>query len=428
MSEYHDLTYLISIIILLIISAFFSGSETGFTASSEGKIHRLAKDGNKRAKIVKKLLEKRDELMATILIGNNIVNILASALATSIAIEYFGDDGGVLLATAIMTILIVIFSEITPKTYALKKSEKTALFLSRFLLFFSKALFPLTFFSTKFTNFLYKENNDNTPNPGSHLEEIRGVVELKHSQGAFLKADKDMINGVLDLKEVEISQIITHRKDIKSINYQQDLNIIIQQAFEINHSKIPLWDRNEDNIILILDIRKLIMNINKYSGDISKIKLENITDKPLFIPPQNRIGHQLMEFRKKKESIAIVVDEYGTIDGLVTLFDIIEEIIGEFSDQKEEENKIIKLPHNYFKIDGKVPIRDVNRELNWDLKEDDDNSSTIGGFIITNIGKIPEKNEEFEFNNFRFKILQIKNNQIKMISIKRLPKSDNIDD
>jgi Mg2+/Co2+ transporter CorB len=260
------------------------------------------------------------------------------------------------------------------------------------------------------------------------LEEIRGVVELKHSQGAFLKADKDMINGVLDLKEVEISQIITHRKDIKSINYQQDLKIIIQQAFEINHSKIPLWDRNEDNIILILDIRKLIMNINKYSGDISKIKLENITDKPLFIPPQNRIGHQLMEFRKKKESIAIVVDEYGTIDGLVTLFDIIEEIIGEFSDQKEEENKIIKLPHNYFKIDGKVPIRDVNRELNWDLKEDDDNSSTIGGFIITNIGKIPEKNEEFEFNNFRFKILQIKNNQIKMISIKRLPKSDNIDD
>ena len=156
MSEYHDLTYLISIIILLIISAFFSGSETGFTASSEGKIHRLAKDGNKRAKIVKKLLEKRDELMATILIGNNIVNILASALATSIAIEYFGDDGGVLLATAIMTILIVIFSEITPKTYALKKSEKTSLFLSPFLLFFSKALFPLTFFSTKFTNFLYK--------------------------------------------------------------------------------------------------------------------------------------------------------------------------------------------------------------------------------------------------------------------------------
>ena len=248
---------------------------------------------------MEKLLAKRDKLMATILIGNNIVNILASALATGLAIEYFGGDKGVLLATAIMTILIVIFSEITPKTYALKKSEKIALFLSPFLLFFSKILTPLTFFSTKFTNLLYEKEGNKT-SPSSHLEEIRGVVELKHSQGAFLKSDKDMINGVLDLKEVEISEIITHRKDVKSINIKQDLKLIIKQAFEINHSKIPLWEKNEDNIISILDMRQLILNINKYSGDLSKIKLQNITSKPLFIPPQNRIGHQLMDFKQKK--------------------------------------------------------------------------------------------------------------------------------
>ncbi len=427
MLEYHDLIYLISIILLLIISAFFSGSETGFTASSAGKIHRLVKDGNKRAKIVEKLLLRRDKLMATILIGNNIVNILASVLATSLAIEYFGEDVGILLATIIMTVLIVIFSEITPKTYALKKSEKIALSLSPFLLFFNKILSPLTFFITKFTNLIYKEEEDKKSNPSSHLEEIRGVVELKHSQGAFLKADKDMINGVLDLKEVEISEILTHRKDIKSINIKKDLKSIIQQAFEINHNKIPLWEKSEDNITSILDMRRLIMNINKYSGDLSKIKLKNITSKPLFIPPQNRIGHQLIEFRQRKESIAIVVDEYGTIDGLVTLFDIIEEIIGEFSDQNQENDKIIKLQHDYFQINGKVPIRDVNRELNWNLKGDDDNSSTIGGFIIANIGKIPEDDEEFEFDGFKFKILQIKNNQIKILSIKKLPKLENDD-
>ena len=229
-----------------------------------------------------------------------------------------------------------------------------------------------------------------------------------------------MINGVLDLKEVEISEIITHRKDVKSINIKQDLKLIIKQAFEINHSKIPLWEKNEDNIISILDMRQLILNINKYSGDLSKIKLQNITSKPLFIPPQNRIGHQLMDFKQKKESVAIVVDEYGTIDGLVTLADIIEEIIGEFD--HEGKSKITKLPHEHFKIDGKVPIRDVNRELNWNLKENDDNSSTISGFVITNIGKIPEENEEFEFDGFRFRILQKQNNQIKSLTIKKLPK------
>ncbi|MDB2550491.1 CNNM domain-containing protein [Rickettsiales bacterium] len=426
MSEYHDLIYIISILFLLAISALFSGSETGFTASSEGKIHRLAKDGNKRAKIVEKLLAKRDKLMATILIGNNIVNILASALATSLAIEYFGGGSGVFLATAIMTILIVIFSEITPKTYALKKSEKLALFLSPFLLFFSRILSPLTFFSTKFTGFLY-DKDDKTPNPSSHLEEIRGVVELKHSQGAFLKSEKDMINGVLDLKEVEISQILTHRKNIKSINIKQDLKLIIKQAFEINHSKIPLWKKNEDNIIAILDMRQLIRDINRYSGDLSKIKINNITTQPLFIPPQNRIGHQLVEFRQKKETIAIVVDEYGTIDGIVTLFDIVEEIIGEFN-ESESKNNITKLPNNYFKINGKVPIRDVNRELNWNLKEDDDNSSTIAGFVIANIGKIPEQNEEFKFDGFQFKILKKQNNQIKTLSIKKLQESNYQDD
>jgi Mg2+/Co2+ transporter CorB len=419
MIGYQDLIYLISIAILLIISGLFSGSETGFTASSEGKIHRLAKDGNKKAKIVENLLSKRDKLMATILIGNNIVNILASSMATSLAIEYFGGEGGVFFATAIMTILIVIFSEITPKTYALKKSEKTALFLSPFLLFFSKILTPLTFFTTKFTKFLY-EDDDKKPNPSAHLDELRGVVELKHSQGAFLKSEKDMINGVLDLKEVEISQILTHRKHIKSINIDQELKSIIKQSFEINHSKIPLWKKNEDNITSILDMRKLIQNINKYSGDLSKITLQNITTKPLFIPPQNYIGHQLVEFRKKKETIAIVVDEYGTIDGIVTLFDIVEEIIGEFNEGNSQNHKIKKLANGYFKINGKTPIRDINRELNWNLKEDDDNSSTISGFLITNIGKIPDEDEKFEFDGFTFKILTKQNNQITTLSIKKL--------
>jgi Mg2+/Co2+ transporter CorB len=427
MTEYHDIIYIASIILLLCFSAFFSGSETGFTASSEGKIHRLAKEGNKRAKIVEKLLSKRDKLMATILIGNNIVNILASALATSLAIEYFGGGSGVFLATAIMTILIVVFSEITPKTYALKKSEKLALLLSPILLFFSKVLSPLTFFSTKFTNLLYYEKDESKESPSAHLEEIRGVIELKHSQGAFLKSEKDMINGVLDLKEVEISQILTHRKNIKSINIKQDLKLIIKQAFEINHSKIPLWKNSEDNIVSILDMRQLIRNINQYSGNLDKIKLNNITTKPLFIPPQNRIGYQLLEFRQKKETIAIVVDEYGTIDGIVTLFDIVEEVIGEF-DNAQSKNKITKLSNEYFRVNGKMPIRDVNRELNWNLKEDDDNSSTIAGFVITNIGKIPEENEEFEFDGFKFKILKKQNNQIAVLSIKQVIKLEDKND
>lgn len=426
MIEYQNFIYFISIIILLFISAFFSGSETGFTASSEGKIHRLAKDGNKRAKIVEKLLAKKDQLMATILIGNNIVNILASSIATILCFKYFG-DGSIFYATFIMTVLIVFFSEITPKTYALKKSEKVALFFGPLLFLFSKILSPFTFLSTKFTNFIYKEDNNKIPNPSSHLEEIRGVVELRHSQGAFLKSDRDMINGVLDLKEVEIKEILTHRRNIKSINIDQELRLIIQLSFDINYSKIPLWQKNEDNIIAILDKRKLLSNINKYQGDLSKIKLNNITNKPLFIPPQNTIGHQLMDFKQKQETMAIVVDEYGTIDGLVTISDIIEEIIGEFSDQEISDNKIIKLKNDNFRVSGKIPIRDLNRELNWDLSEDDDNSSTISGFVIANIGKIPEEGEEFEIDNFWFKILHKKDNKIEKLTVKKIVLEENDD-
>ena len=417
--------YIIAILILIVISAFFSGVETGITASSKGKIHRMSLDGNKSAKMIEFLLKDKDNLIATILLGNNVVNILASAIATSLFINHFGAVG-VLYATIMMTIALLIFSEITPKTYALKNPEKVALFTVWPLAIFVKIFYPITKIINVMVSLLTRSAIKSGKNITiSSFDEIRGTVALKHKEGSIVKYDKDMISGILDLSQVSIADVIIHRKNIKSININQDISDIIKQAFKINHTKIPLWRSNRDNIVSILNIKQLIKVLNQSNNDFTKVKLSSITFKPWFVPVTNNLRDQLINFKKKERKFAIAVDEYGDLEGVITLEDILEEIVGNINEREIRKRvKIINLKEGYWQAPGDFPIRDLNRKLNWNLPDDDDRFSTVAGFVIEKLQKIPDQGDKFEIDGFAIEIIQIVKNRIISLKIKKINKID----
>jgi Mg2+/Co2+ transporter CorB len=252
------------------------------------------------------------------------------------------------------------------------------------------------------------------------LDEIRGAIELKHKEGSMFKYDKDMLGGILDLGEVEISEIIIHRKNMESINIDQDVDDIIRQAFEIGHSNIPLWQNDRDNIVAILNMKKMFKILHHKKTNIKDLKLDDITSEPWFVPSTNSLRNQLFAFRKKKNKFAVVVDEYGALMGIITLEDILEEIVGEINDENRKDMaKITKIKNDFYKIPGEATIRDVNRKLNWELPEDNE-VSTMAGLVVSKIERIPEVEEEFQFDDFIFKIMKKQHNQIVMLKVKKI--------
>jgi Mg2+/Co2+ transporter CorB len=418
-----DLTtfYLFLVIFLMIISALFSCSETSITAASRAKIHRLANEGSKRAKKLEKLLKSREKVISTMLIGNNAINILASAIATSVLIELFG-DAGLLYATVGMTIIVLIFAEIAPKTIALKTPDKIALFLAPLIDFLVKILMPVAHLSQKLVdsviNLFFPKNYKNSK--GEELEEIRDAVDLKHKEGSIFKYDKDLIDGVLDLSDTEISEIMVHRKEIESLNADLPIMEIVRNALEISYTRIPLWRGNKENIVAILNVRKLLKALHFYKGSFDKFDINSATSQPWFVPASNSLRSQLFAFRKKKKRFALVVDEYGSLLGLVTLEDILEEIVGEIKEQDDEsEINIIKIKSGAYKIAAKSLIRDINKKLDWDLLEDD-HAYNLAAFIINNLGRIPDEKENFVIEGYYFEILKKRNHDLILVKMKKV--------
>ncbi len=411
------------VLMLIMVSAFFSLVETALATCSKAKIHRMIKDGSKKAIKAESLLKDSESGMSTILLCNNTVNIIASTVTTGVLIKIFGESG-MLYATIIMTVLVIVLGEIAPKTYALKNAEKITLFASPLILFLIKVLCPITGniqsgIDKIFAIFSSKKHRDGLKNTTADIEEIKGTIDLKHRAGSIVKYDKDMLDSILDLGGTEIINIMVHRKNIISIDIDQDLGEILKKAFEINHSKIPLWRESEDNIVAILNIRKLVNIFHDNQGDISRINLKQFTSQPWFVPATNTIKSQLLAFRNKKEKFAIVIDEYGALMGVVTMEDILEEIVGDL-DEEDRPNRlgIKRFKDGSYKISGELAVRDVNRKLNWDMREDE-NASTLAGLLISKIERIPEEKEEFEFDGFFFKILEVKDNKIVLINAKK---------
>ncbi len=391
------------ILLLVVISYFFSGAETSIISVNSARMHELENKGDIRARKVNILSKSKDKVLGVILLCNTLVNITSSALATALAVEYFHSDGiGIALSSTAMTIIILLFAEVLPKTYAIYNPTKIALFSAPILRVVWIILYPITNFIQITVNYIMKILSLNTDRETiSAAEAIRDLISLHRHDNTMLKQDIDILNSVLDLAETEISEIMTHRKEITAVDMSLDNNSIMQQVLDSKYTNIPLWKNSIDNIEGVINVHDLIVALRKESS-YNKINLEEIIQKPIFTPDTTPLSTQLYNFRVNENNFAVVVDEYGSLQGIVTLSDILEEIVGDI--HYDDKNDVVKLSENRYSIAGKVSVRDINRKMQWDLPEDD--ASTLAGIIIHAVERIPEKGEIFELFNLNFKILQ----------------------
>ena len=392
----------------------FSGSETSVTSVNRSKIHKLANKGDKRAKKLLNLIDKKNDLISSILVGNNIVNILASVLATAILIEYFGSNG-IFYSTLVMTCLIVIFAEVLPKNIALIKADRFALFFSWPLTIFVKIFYPINLILKSLNLVIYKIFGiDHNKKNISVTEDIRNMIDMHEDEGDLHKDESSMINAILDLKEITVEKIMTHRKNIFSFDINETdkiYSIIAKSSF----SRIPVWQENPNNILGIIHAKNILSNLD-HEGKIDIKKIKESIIKPWFIPETTRVKDQLNEFINRKEKIAFVVDEYGELMGLISLEDIIEEIVGNIFDEKDFSTiGIRRIKDNQYRIRGDVNIRDINREL--DIKLPENNASTLAGYLIYKTEAFPEVGQTFKFNEIIYEILNKNKNQITQIKV-----------
>ena len=407
----------ISILLLLILSGFFSGSETALTASTRSRLTGLSNKGHKNAKTAIELLNKKESLIGAILLGNNLVNILASALATSLSIKIFGDTG-VAYAVIIMTALIVIFAEILPKTYALTNSEKLALTVSPIFRPIVYLLWPVTWMMEKIVFFIlsiFKIKLEKNMRVLSVEDEIRGTLDLHHKEGRLYKSDKDMVTGVLDLAEVTVEDVMVHRSNMFTVNIDDDPKNILNSVINSSFTRIPVWQNNDENIIGIIHSKHLL-KIMSQNRDITRSDMMQSLIKPLFIPETTSLKEQLKMHLNTKKKLAIVVDEYGVLMGMISLEDIMEEIVGDITDEIDEGlTTVVKNEDGTLTINGGTEIRDINRIYNWDLPEEEAN--TLSGLIVHESRSFPTEGQVFNYYGFIFEILEVKDNLIHKIKV-----------
>ena len=408
---------LVSIFFLLTISAVLSGSETALTATSRARIHQLKRKGSRRARIVEALTSRNERLLGTILLGNNLVNILASALATSVLIGIFG-DAGVVYATAIMTILILIFAEILPKTYAIRHADRTALAIAPFIRALVFIFGPISTVLQAIVRLILRIFGAARPqNPASAAEdEIRGAIDLYAKEESRGEGEKDMLGGVLDLAHVDVSEIMVHRQNMLMIDIRQAPEEILAQVLESPHTRIPVWRDEPENIIGVLHAKDVLRAVSDLKGSIENLEIPGILGDPWFVPETTPLSDQLRAFRLRKSQLAVVVDEYGALMGLITLEDILEEIVGEISDEYDIMDAPVRtLPDGSFAVEGPTTIRDLNRRFDWTLP--DEEAATVAGLVMHEARVIPEAGQVFTFHGFRFEVVRRTQTQITNLRI-----------
>lgn len=407
-----------AILILLILSAFFSGSETALTAASRLRLYQLERGGSDRANIVNRLRERKEGLIGAILLGNNLVNILASALATSLLIGWFGETG-VIYATLVMTLLVLVFAEVLPKTYAIHNATRTALWVAPVLQWIVRIFSPIThavqwIVSGTLRIFGVRISTDRSL--AVMTEELLGAIELRGGKGATLQQERAMLRSILDLASVTVSEILIHRKSVYMVSAEETPEEILTQVLASNHTRIPLWRETPDNIVGVLHAKAMLRAVHERKGSLGGLDVVQIATKPWFIPESTTLLSQLQAFRQRYEHIALVVDEYGALLGIVTLEDILEEIVGEITDEHD-----VTIPGIRPQLDGTVvargttTLRDLNREFDWQLP--DEPAATVAGLLLHEARQIPDVGQTFEFHDFRFEILRRYRNQITSVRI-----------
>ena len=407
----------LAIFLLIAMSGFFSGSETALTAASRARMLQKEKNGEPGAKAVNQLLQMRERLIGSLLLGNNLVNILASALATSLFITLFG-EAGVVYATLVMTLVVLVFAEVFPKTWAISNPDSFALRVGPYVRVITLLFGPFVVTVEWVVVGLLRLVGVDTKGAQilSGQDELRGAVDLLHMEGSVVKDDRDRFGGLLDLEELDVSDVMVHRTNVSSFNVDDGPKAIVEQALASPFTRIPLWKGEQDNFIGILHAKDLLRALAAVKGDPSGLDLMSVVSEPWFVPDTTSLKAQLNAFLKRKSHFALVVDEYGEVMGLVTLEDILEEIVGDISDEHDVDMKGVKVePDGSVLVDGSVPIRDLNRALDWELP--DDEATTIAGLVIHEARQIPEPGQGFTFYDFRFRVLRKERNRITNLRI-----------
>ncbi|MBD0866259.1 MAG: HlyC/CorC family transporter [Rhodobacteraceae bacterium] len=422
-------TAALPILLLLVLSAFFSGSETALTAASRGKLRAQADKGSKGAERALQITEDNERLIGSVLLGNNLVNILATSLATTSFTRVFGESG-VAMATLVMTLLVLIFAEVLPKTYAITNSESAA----------STVAGPISLVVTIFAPVvaavrllvrgalrLFGVRID----PDSHImavrEEIAGALQLGHSEGVVEKEDRDRILGALDLGERFVEEIMLHRSNIEMIDAAAESEAILQQCLDSPHTRLPVFKDEQENIIGLVHakdlLRAMYAQIGGSAGDATALKSFQITEvatPPYFVPETTTLNDQMREFLRLRTHFALVVDEYGSLQGLITLEDILEEIVGEITDEfdTEDDQTVTRSVDGAYDVEGSMTIRDLNRAKDWSLP--DDEANTVAGLVIHEAQIIPTVGQVFSFHGFRFEVTARESNRITGLKIRPL--------
>ncbi len=412
---------LASIFFLIIISAFFSGTETGLTTASRARLTELERRGSKRASAVLKLTSNPERLIGALLLGNSLANITASAVATEFLVKAFGESG-TLIASGAMTVLILIFAEVLPKTYAIAYPDRVALAVAPIMRVIVAVIAPVVMaveYIVKKTLLLFGVDTQNVVGILSAHEELRGAIDLHHKEGEMIKKDRDMLGGILDLKDLEIADVMVHRTKMTMISVDEPMPEVVKAVLKSGKTRIPVYKENPDNIVGILHAKTMFAELQKNSGDAGKIKLEDIISTPWFVPDTRPLTDQLNAFLRRKTHFAIVVDEYGEVQGLITLEDIIEEIVGDINDEFDAvATGVRKQKDGSFNIEGTVPLRDLNRALDWRLP--DEEATTLAGLVIHEARMIPDAGQIFTFHGFRFEVLKKRKQQLSLINVSRL--------
>ncbi|MBM3538466.1 MAG: HlyC/CorC family transporter [Alphaproteobacteria bacterium] len=409
------------ILLLLAVSALLSIAETALTSASRPRLYALERKGNPRARRVNRLREKQAQVLSSILLGNNLVNIVASAFATGVLIDLFG-HAGVAYAALFMTVLVVVFGEVLPKTIALNRPVRTILAFVSFVEWTFRLLSPVSRMMQWVVGHVLRTFGAGfgARSAQGAEEELRGAIEL---HGVDAKKERAMLRSILDLAEVEVGQIMIHRRQIASIDADQKPSAILEQALASPHTRVPLWRGHPDNVIGVLHAKALLQALRQHRGNPDAINIFEVARRPWFIPESTNLLDQLEAFRRRHEHFALVVDEYGALLGVVTLEDIIEEIVGDIAERYEYRMPGVRpQPDGSFVVDGHVTIRELNREFDWRLP--DEPASTIAGLVLHEARRIPEVGQIFNFYGFRFEILRRRRHQIQALRLIPPPRGE----
>lgn len=406
-----QLLHLLGLGVLLFFSAFFSGSETALLSLDRLRVKYLVQKKRRGADKLETLLDQPDRLLGAILVGNNLVNIAASVFATTLLVELYGERGE-LLTILILTPLLLIFSEITPKSYAAQYPEKISFLVLRPILFLMWVLRPVVWLVTGISRLLTRLFHGEVERPIISEDEIRSIISVGEEAGVVAKEKRKMLHGVFELAQIQVRDVMIPRTEVVGLDVNASYEQVLRLAQQAHHSRFPVYDGSLDNVVGIIHSKDILNFVDQPEG----FSLRELSRPPYFVPESKRIETLLQSFRKRKVHLAVVVDEYGGVEGIVTLEDIFEEIVGEIQDEYDVEEELIReLSPGRFLIDGSVSLRLVNRRFHLGL--DEEHVNTLAGFLLRALGQIPREGDECEADGVRFVVRKLVNHRVEEIEM-----------